>query len=90
MGFILFLISLVSLGETLLRFIEIDGINEWFNDAYTPYGIYPDGFAPSSSKSMLRRMKQTRRKPFLTEPIRSVDEICSKISKRRSKLEKWV
>ena len=79
----IFQMILVSLGETVLRFLAIPCLNNphdetknWFYDEYTPFGICPDGFASPASKNPLGRQTPTSKKPWTTELIKTVSDMA--------------
>ncbi|CAK8694293.1 unnamed protein product [Clavelina lepadiformis] len=80
---VLFLIIMINLKETLLRFLAIPSLNsdsesgsDWFYDEFTPSGICPDGLAAHACKNPLGRQEVTKQKPFTTELIKPVSEMA--------------
>ena len=78
---LLFQIVLLNQGETVIRFLGVTHLNnyidknDWFYDAFTPCGVSADSMVPFASKFPLGRLMTTRKKPFLTELIKCVDEM---------------
>ncbi|CAK8692696.1 uncharacterized protein LOC143463520 [Clavelina lepadiformis] len=79
---VIFQVILVSLKETVIRFLALRSLNDpdgpngdWFYDNVTTCGICPDGFAPHANKTPLGREEKTSKKPWKTELIKPVSEM---------------
>lgn len=77
-----FMIILVRLGETVLRFLAIPCLNDpwnkehdWFFDGYTPCGICPDGLSPTASKNPIGPPVDPDADPRETELIKTPSEM---------------
>nr|CAB3263296.1 uncharacterized protein LOC108950284 [Phallusia mammillata] len=85
----LFQVVLVNMGETIIRFMAIPGLNSqenkdgnWFYDAHTPCGISPDGFAADACKNPLGRQEVTQSKPHKLELIKTSKDMVELVDQK--------
>ena len=72
---VIFQIVLTNLQETIVPSVDIASLSNWFFDGITPRGISFDGMMPHACKFPLGRQQRTKKKPWITELIKPVDEM---------------
>ena len=76
---VIFHVIIINIQETILSSVMVDSLNNhpefgnWFFDSVTPCGISFDGMMPHACKFPLGRQTPTKKKPWKTELIKSVD-----------------
>ena len=72
---VIFHTIILNLQETIIPSLNIETLEDWYFDAYTPRGISFDGMMPHASKFPLGRVQLTKDKPFETELIKPVSKM---------------
>ena len=88
---VIFQIIVINLGETIIPSVAVNSLNDqsvekgdWFYDAVTMRGVSFDGMMPHASKFPLGRRQLTERKPWMTELIKTVDDMLQYLSGKES------
>ena len=72
---VIFHTIILNLQETIIPSLNIETLEDWYFDAYTPRGISFDGMMIHASKFPLGRVQHTKDKPFETELIKPVSKM---------------
>ena len=80
---VIFHVIVLNLQETILPAMCIPGLNDssmsngnWFYDGITTRGLSFDGMMPHACKFPLDKTTKTKSKPFTTELIKPINEMC--------------